>query len=164
MTRHLMLESHAARSKNIWMRLSYYRFERPKHAVQLFMKTSIFALLTLILCLAETIAQGSERQTQPRRLSYEQVLERWDRSRAYGSPRSLRQFSDDMVTRFKSGDEADDFSEGLRDGPWIRFYARGEQIFRGSTGIVIIGALMPLYIAQAIAISVQSGIWLAYLN
>ncbi len=115
--------------------------------MRLTMKTSILALLTLILCLTETIAQDSGRQTQPRRLSYEQVLERWDKSRAYGDPRSLRQFSDDMVTRLKTGDEADDFSEGLRDGPWIRFYARSEQIFGDATGLVMIGALIAILFA-----------------
>jgi hypothetical protein len=115
--------------------------------MQLSMKTSIFAVLTLILCLPEATAQDSEHHTQPRRLTYEQVLERWDRSRAYGDPRSLRQFSDDMVTRLKTGDESDDFSEGLRDGPWIRFYARSEQIFEGATGLVMIGVLIAILFA-----------------
>ncbi len=87
------------------------------------MKASIFALLTLILCLAEAMAQDSGSQSQTRPLTYEQVLERWDRSRSYGDPRDLRTFSQDMVTRRQTGDETDDFSQGLRDGPWIRFYA-----------------------------------------
>lgn len=106
------------------------------------MKMYLFASLTLVLCLADAIAQDSAGQTQPRRLTYEQVLARWDRSRAYGDPRDLRQFSGDMVSRLKTGDETDDFSEGLRDGPWIRFYARSEQIFGGATnGVLIISTL-----------------------
>src|SRR6266700_7957763 len=86
------------------------------------MKASIFALLTLILCLAEAMAQDSDSQSQTRPLTYEQVLERWDRSRSYGDPRDLRTFSQDMVTRRQTGDETDDLSQGLRDGPWIRCF------------------------------------------
>ncbi len=111
------------------------------------MKASIFALLTLILCLAEAMAQDSGSQSQTRPLTYEQVLERWDRSRSYGDPRDLRTFSQDMVTRRQTGDETDDFSQGLRDGPWIRFYARSDQIFSGATGLVIIGALVAILLA-----------------
>jgi hypothetical protein len=111
------------------------------------METSIFALLTLILCVGETIAQDAGSQSQPRRLTYEEVLQRWDRSRAYGDPRDLRTFSQDMVTRLQTGDETDDFSQGLRDGPWIRFYARSEQIFSGATGLVTIGALIAILFA-----------------
>jgi len=116
------------------------------------MKTCIFVVLTLILWLAQTTAQDSSVQkTQPRRLTYEQVLARWDRSRTYGDPRSLRQFSEDMVTRLKTGDETDDCSEGLRDGPWIRFYARSEQIFGDATGLVMIGALIAILFAILLA-------------
>ena len=111
------------------------------------MKTSVFALLTLILCLAAAMAQDSGSQSQTRPLTYEQVLERWDRSRSYGDPRDLRTFSQDMVTRRQTGDETDDFSQGLRDGPWIRFYARSDQIFSGATGLVIIGALVAILLA-----------------
>src|SRR6266404_611147 len=111
------------------------------------MKTSVFALLTLILCLAEAMAQDSGGQSQTRPLTYEQVLERWDRSRAYGDPRDLRTFSQDMVTRRQTGDETDDYSQGLRDDPWIRFYARSEQIFSGASGLVMIGALITILIA-----------------
>jgi len=49
-----------------------------------------------------------------------------------------------MVTRLKTGDEADDFSEGLRDGPWIRFYTRSEQIFGNATDVVMIGAILAI--------------------
>jgi hypothetical protein len=112
------------------------------------MKTTIFALLTFILCLADAMAQDSGNQPQSRRpLTYEQALERWDRSRTYGDPRDLRTFSQDMVTRRQAGDETDDFSQGLRDGPWIRFYARSKQIFSGATGLVTIGALTAILFA-----------------
>jgi hypothetical protein len=112
--------------------------------MQLSMKTSLFSVLTLILCVAETIAQDAGSQSQPRRLTYEEVLQRWDRSRAYGDPRDLKTFSQDMVTLRQTDDKRDDFSEGLRDGPWIRFYARSEQIFSGATGLVMIGALIAI--------------------
>jgi hypothetical protein len=52
-----------------------------------------------------------------------------------------------MVSRLKAGEESDDCSEGLRDGPWIRLYARGEQIFSGATGLVIIAALIAILFA-----------------
>ena len=104
------------------------------------MKASLFSLLTLILCLAETIAQDSRHQTQPRPLTYEQVLAQWDRSRAFGDPRDLKQFSADLNEFTKT----DDYSEGLRDGPWIRFYARSKQIFGDATGLVMIGALIAI--------------------
>lgn len=90
---------------------------------------------------------GHTNSERPRRLTYEQVLARWDRSRSYGDPRSLRQFSEDMVSRLKAGDESDDCSEGLRDGPLIRLYARSEQIFGGATGLVIIAALIAILFA-----------------
>src|SRR5439155_10789565 len=78
-----------------------------------------------------------------RPLTYEQVLERWDRSRAYGDPRDLKQFSADLNEFTKTND----FSEGLRDSPWLRFYARSEHIFGGGTGLVIIGALIAILFA-----------------
>jgi hypothetical protein len=106
------------------------------------MKTSLFCLLTLILCVGETIAQDAGNQSQPRRLTYEEVLKRWDRSRAYGDPRDLKTFSQDMVTLRQTGDQKDDFSEGLRDGPFIRFYARSEQIFGDATVPLMIGAVI----------------------
>jgi hypothetical protein len=93
------------------------------------------------------MSQDSGSPPQSRQLTYEQVLERWDRSRAYGDPRDLRTFSQDMVTRRQTGDETEDFSQGLRDGPWIRFYARSKQIFSGATGLVMIGALIAILFA-----------------
>jgi hypothetical protein len=115
--------------------------------MQLPTRACMFAILMLVLCMTLGLAEDKQAQTEPRRLTYEQVLARWDRSCAYGDPRTLRQFSADMVNRLKTGDESEDFSEGLRDGPWIRFYARCEQIFSGVTGLVMIGALLAILFA-----------------
>ena len=96
-----------------------------------------FALIVLIAaaCVsyaAETAAQDTQTQTTPEYLTYEQVLERWDSSRAYGDPRDLRQFATDMNTLH--GDKQN-FSAAFRDTAWLRSYARCEQIFGDATDI-----------------------------
>jgi hypothetical protein len=65
------------------------------------------------------------------------MLERWDRARAAGETRTLPEYS----LLLNDAYQTDVFSAGLRDGPWIRFYARSEQIFGGLTPFVMIGAV-----------------------
>jgi hypothetical protein len=109
------------------------------------MKAKLIALLAVLFCNTAGLAEESEKDVGPRRLSYEEVLARWDRSRAYGDQRSLRQFSADLVTRFRAGDEKNDCSEGLKDGPWIRFYTRSHQIFGGMTeGVFVVACILLL--------------------
>ena len=85
--------------------------------------------------LSKNSAPVSAVPKQRHQLTYEEVLNQWDRSRAFGDPRSLPDFSRDMVTRMQMGQEANDFSEGLTDNPWKRFYARCEQTFGDVTSI-----------------------------
>jgi len=103
------------------------------------MKTSIFALLTLILCFAETMAQnsGSPSQSQTQPLTYKEVLKSWDRSRAFGDPRDLKTFA--FEANQNTG--TNNYSEGLRDNPWLRFHTRSEEIFGDATDLVMIVAL-----------------------
>lgn len=56
-------------------------------------------------------------------LAYRDVLEQWDRSRAFGDPRDLTSFSNDLNTR--TGTQ--DYSAGLRDGWWTRASTRADQ-------------------------------------
>lgn len=56
-------------------------------------------------------------------LAYRDVLDQWDRSRAFGDPRDLTTFSNDLNTR--TGTQ--DYSAGLRDGWWTRASTRADQ-------------------------------------
>jgi hypothetical protein len=103
----------------------------------------LIASLLLVLCLTEAMAQAPPQQSQPQHLTYEEVLARWDRSRTYGDPRDLKTFAADM----NQVHPETDFSAAFRDGPWIRLYARGEQIFSGATGLVTIGVLIAILFA-----------------
>lgn len=56
-------------------------------------------------------------------LPYRQVLERYDRARAFGETKSLPEYAAHLNDIYQT----DDFSEGLRDGPWTRFSTRADQ-------------------------------------
>lgn len=93
------------------------------------MKTKIFALLALFSCLSQAIAE----------LTYRQTLELWDSLREAGvTTKSLPEWCREMQALTGSNS----YSAGLRDGPWIRFYTRSEQIFGDATPFVMIGALV----------------------
>jgi len=53
-------------------------------------------------------------------LTYRQVLERYDRARAFGEKRSLPEYAQSL----NDATETQAFSEGLRDGSWTRFSTR----------------------------------------
>lgn len=59
--------------------------------------------------------------------SYSEILERWDRSRAFGDTRDLKSFSGDLA-QLQPGQG---WEEGLRDGPWTRFSTRLDQSLQG---------------------------------
>ena len=56
-------------------------------------------------------------------LSYREVLERYDRAKAFGETGSLVEYA----TKLNDAYGTNDFSEGLRDGPWTRFSTRLDQ-------------------------------------
>jgi hypothetical protein len=56
-------------------------------------------------------------------LSYREVLERYDRAKAFGETGSLVEYA----TKLNDAYQTNDFSEGLRDGPWTRFSTRLDQ-------------------------------------
>lgn len=61
-------------------------------------------------------------------LSYRDVLEQWDRARAFGETRSLPEYSSAMNDLFGT----DAYSAGLRDGWWTRASTRADQLIQGS--------------------------------
>lgn len=61
-------------------------------------------------------------------LSYSDVLDRYDRAKAFGETRSLPEYSSYMNDLF----DTTDYSQGLRDGPWTRFSTRADQVIKGS--------------------------------
>ena len=73
------------------------------------MKIVIFSIVMLFLCAPPTRAQDEPVQNQRHRLTYEEVLQKWDSSRAYGDPRDLHDFSQAMVFRMQAGLESDDY-------------------------------------------------------
>jgi hypothetical protein len=96
------------------------------------MKLAAFALLFLCVFAPRAIPAAPQAP-----LTYEQMLERWDRATAAGETRTLPEYSRHLNDIY----ETDAFSAGLRDGLWIRFYARSEQIFGDLTPFVMIGAV-----------------------
>ena len=104
---------------------------RPAPGPSRCMKSRIFALLALFVCLVETEAQDTASQPQIRGLTYEQVLERWDRARAFGYKGTLREWSQAA----NEATETNAFSAGLRDGPVIRFYTR---VCQSSSGVIVV--------------------------
>jgi len=56
-------------------------------------------------------------------LSYREVLDRYDRAKAFGETDSLAAYSAKLNDAYGTND----FSEGLRDGPWTRFSTRLDQ-------------------------------------
>lgn len=56
-------------------------------------------------------------------LSYREVLDRYDRAKAFGETDSLVDYSAKLNDAYGTND----FSEGLRDGPWTRFSTRLDQ-------------------------------------
>lgn len=93
------------------------------------MKAKLFALLALFSCLSQAIAE----------LTYRQALDLWDSLHESGAttasfPEWCRQMNELSGTNI--------YSAGLRDGLWIRFYTRSEQIFGDATVFVMIGALV----------------------
>ena len=96
------------------------------------MKTKIFALLALFSCLSRAIAE----------LTYRQTLELWDSLREAGvTTKSLPEWCREMNALTGSNS----YSAGFRDGLWIRFYTRGEQIFGDATPLVMIAALVGIF-------------------
>lgn len=65
-------------------------------------------------------------------LSYTQVLDRYDRARAFGDTRSLPEYAKGLNDLY----DTQDFSAGLRDGPWTRFSARADQFLGNTVGQV----------------------------
>lgn len=65
-------------------------------------------------------------------LSYTQVLDRYDRARAFGDTRSLPEYAKGLNDLYGT----QDFSAGLRDGPWTRFSARADQFLGNTVGQV----------------------------
>lgn len=65
-------------------------------------------------------------------LSYRQVLERYDRAKAFGETKSLQEYSSHLNDIYGT----QDFSEGLRDGPWTRFSTRTDQVLGDTVGQV----------------------------
>lgn len=63
-------------------------------------------------------------------LSYTQVLDRYDRARAFGDTRSLPEYAKGLNDLY----DTQDFSAGLRDGPWTRFSARADQLLGNTVG------------------------------
>lgn len=61
-------------------------------------------------------------------LPYSDVLDRWDRARAFGETKSLPEYAGYMNDLF----DTDAYSQGLRDGPWTRFSTRFDQAVQGS--------------------------------
>lgn len=61
-------------------------------------------------------------------LPYRQVLERYDRARAFGETKTLPEYA----THLNNIYQTDQFSEGLRDGPWTRFSTRADQFIQNS--------------------------------
>lgn len=61
---------------------------------------------------------------------YREVLERYDRARAFGEKRSLPEYAAHLNDIYQT----DEFSEGLRDGPWTRFSTRADQMLGSSVG------------------------------
>jgi hypothetical protein len=64
--------------------------------------------------------------------TYREVLERYDRARAFGEKRSLSEYSAHL-NRLTGTDL---YSEGLRDGPWTRFSTRADQVLGDTLGQV----------------------------
>jgi hypothetical protein len=100
------------------------------------MRTTVLTFLMLFVCAVQTIGQDSGNHSNAHRLSYEEVLARWDHARAFGEARTLPEYCRYMNDLF----DTDVYSAGLNDGPWIRFYARGEETFGDATGYVFFGA------------------------
>lgn len=96
------------------------------------MKATVIALLLVCAFVLHAMAAAPQAP-----LTYEQMLERWDRATAAGETRTLPEYSRHLNDIY----ETDAFSAGLRDGLWIRFYARSEQIFGDLTPFVMIGAV-----------------------
>jgi len=69
-------------------------------------------------------------------LTYRQVLERYDRSKAFGFKGTLPEYAQAL----NDATQTQAFSEGLRDGPWTRFSTRVDQTL-GPGGAVPIGAV-----------------------
>lgn len=65
-------------------------------------------------------------------LTYSQVLDRYDRARAFGDTRSLPDYAKGLNDLY----DTQDFSAGLRDGPWTRFSTRADQFLGNTVGQV----------------------------
>lgn len=65
-------------------------------------------------------------------LAYKDVLQRYDRARAFGETRSLPEYAQHLNDIYQT----QDFSEGLRDGPWTRFSTRADEFLGGTVGQV----------------------------
>ena len=79
-------------------------------------------------------------------LTYRQVLERYDRARAFGEKRSLKDYAQHMNTVLNT----DRYTEGLRDGPWTRFSTRADQVLEGTVGQITASKLCRAWLARAI--------------
>lgn len=59
--------------------------------------------------------------------TYKEVLDRYDRAKAFGEKRSLPEYAQHLNDIYQNND----FSAGLRDGPWTRFSTRVDQSLQG---------------------------------
>lgn len=69
--------------------------------------------------------------------SYREVLERYDRARAFGETKTLPEYAAHLNDIYQT----QDFSEGLRDGWWTRASTRADQMIQGSPVGDLFGAL-----------------------
>lgn len=65
-------------------------------------------------------------------LPYRDVLERYDRAHAFGETKSLPEYAKYLNDIYQT----QDYSAGLRDGPWTRFSTRADQFLGGTVGQV----------------------------
>lgn len=55
--------------------------------------------------------------------SYREVLDRYDRARAFGETRGMSEYAQHLNDIY----DTQDFDQGMRDGPWTRFSTRADQ-------------------------------------